>query len=79
MEPAKVTEDYYAVLELTQTATREQVIRSYKQLALKLHPDRNPKHDATQAFQLVCVSFLFPLGMEVNFFSSGVKLPFLKN
>ena len=42
------------VLEVSQTATPELVIRSYKRLALKLHPDRNANHDATEAFQLVC-------------------------
>jgi hypothetical protein len=54
MAPAPITEDYYRVLEVVQTATPELIIRSYKQLALKLHPDRNAKHDATEAFQLVC-------------------------
>lgn len=42
------------VLEVVQTATPEQVTRSYKRLALKRHPDRNAEHDATEAFQLVC-------------------------
>ncbi|KUJ18941.1 DnaJ-domain-containing protein [Mollisia scopiformis] len=46
-------EDYYMVLEVVQTATPEQINRSYKRLALKLHPDRNTKHDATEAFQLL--------------------------
>jgi hypothetical protein len=41
------------VLEVVQTATLEQITRSYKRLALKLHPDRNSKQDATEAFQLV--------------------------
>ena len=41
-------------LEVEQTATRELIIKSYKRLALKLHPDRNAKQDATEAFQLVC-------------------------
>jgi len=50
----ETTEDYYKVLEIEQTATPEQVHRSYKRLALKLHPDRNTKNDATEAFQLVC-------------------------
>jgi curved DNA-binding protein CbpA len=54
MAPAPITEDYYMVLEVQQTATPELVNRSYKRLALKLHPDRNNKHDATEAFQLVC-------------------------
>jgi DnaJ-class molecular chaperone len=48
------TEDYYTVLKLVQTATTEQVIQSYRWLALKLHPDRNADPNATEAFQLVC-------------------------
>ncbi|OBT73775.1 hypothetical protein VF21_07993 [Pseudogymnoascus sp. 05NY08] len=53
MPPALVTEDYYMVLEVGQTASLELVIKSYKRLALKLHPDRNTRHDATEAFQLL--------------------------
>ena len=45
------------VLEVNQTATLEFIIKSYKRLALKLHPDRNSKQDATAAFQLVCQLF----------------------
>lgn len=54
MAPAPITNDYYIVLEVEQTATPELIIGSYKRLALKLHPDRNAKHDITEAFQLVC-------------------------
>jgi DnaJ-domain-containing protein 1 len=54
MAPAPITEDYYMVLEVGQTATPELVIRAYKRLAMKLHPDRNSKPGATEAFQLVC-------------------------
>ncbi|KAF1844714.1 DnaJ-domain-containing protein [Cucurbitaria berberidis CBS 394.84] len=53
MAPSLVTEDYYMILEVGQTATPELIIRSYRRLALKLHPDRNAKHDATEAFQLL--------------------------
>lgn len=53
MAPAPVTENYYKILEVPQTATLEQIVRSYRRLALKLHPDRNASHNATQAFQLV--------------------------
>jgi hypothetical protein len=42
------------VLEVVQTAPPNVISRSYRRLALKLHPDRNPKPDATEAFQLVC-------------------------
>ena len=54
MAPSPIVDDYYMVLEVEQTATRELIIKSYKRLALKLHPDRNAKQDATEAFQLVC-------------------------
>lgn len=54
MAPPSITEDYYKILELGQTATLEDVHRSYKRLALKLHPDRNNAPDATESFQLVC-------------------------
>jgi hypothetical protein len=53
MAPVPITEDYYLMLEVEQTATSELIARSYKRLALKLHPDRNSKHNATEAFQLV--------------------------
>lgn len=42
------------ILEVVETVTPELIIRSYKRLALKLHPDRNPKHNATESFQRVC-------------------------
>jgi curved DNA-binding protein CbpA len=54
MAPVPITEDYYMVLEVEQTATLELIKKSYKQLALKLHPDKNTKDDATQVFILVC-------------------------
>ena len=53
MAPSAYTEDYYLILELDQTATLELITKSYKRLALKLHPDRNPQRDATEAFQRV--------------------------
>jgi curved DNA-binding protein CbpA len=54
MAPSVITEDYYLILEVEQTAELELITRSYKRLALKLHPDRNPRRDATEAFQRVC-------------------------
>jgi hypothetical protein len=54
MEQSPTTEDYYAILEVEQTAASQLIVSSYRRLALKLHPDRNAKHDATEAFQRVC-------------------------
>ena len=49
-----ITEDYYMILEVEQNASPQSIVSSYRRLALKLHPDRNAKHDATEAFQRVC-------------------------
>lgn len=53
MAPVQITEDFYMVLEVEQTATIEVISRSYKRLALKRHPDRNAGRDTTAAFQLL--------------------------
>lgn len=66
MAPVPNTEDYYMVLEVVQTATPEAITRSYRRLALKLHPDRNAQHDSTEAFQLVCQFS----GTEILYFRS---------
>ena len=54
MVPPPITDDYYMVLEVEQTATLELIVKSYRRLALKLHPDRNSKQNTTEAFQRVC-------------------------
>ena len=56
MAPVEITDDYYAVLEVSHDASDEVVRQNYRRLAMKLHPDRNPdKADAKAAFQLVAL------------------------
>ena len=41
--------DYYAVLEVSRTATGDELKKSYRRLAMKYHPDRNPGDTEAEA------------------------------
>ena len=53
MAPLEPNIDYYAVLEISNTATIELVTKSYRRLAKIHHPDKNLGGDTTATFQLV--------------------------
>lgn len=43
--------DYYEVLRISKDATDTEIKRSYKKLALQLHPDKNRAPGAVEAFK----------------------------
>src|SRR5437763_940214 len=53
--------DYYEVLEVTKTVTTDELKVSYRKLAMRFHPDRNPGDpeaeakfkEATEAFEVL--------------------------
>jgi len=52
-------QDYYKVLGLEKTANDEEIKKSYKELARKWHPDKNPynKDEATKKFELISEAY----------------------
>ena len=70
MAPAEFNVDYYAVLEVSNTASLEVVTKSYRRLAKVRHPDRNfSKDDSTAVFQLVS-----PITFQINCYKRRQRL-----
>jgi DnaJ-class molecular chaperone len=50
--------DYYAILEIDESANQEEIKTAFKQQALKWHPDRNPGQDTTFKMQEINEAYL---------------------
>lgn len=56
-ERIRKCKDYYEVLRVTKEATDTDIKRSYKKLALQLHPDKNRAPGAVEAFKTLGNAF----------------------
>ena len=50
-------ESYLKILELNKDATESDVKKSFRKLALKYHPDKNPNPEAHEKFILICQAY----------------------
>lgn len=54
---ADAKRDYYEVLGVDRTATRDQIKHAYRQLALKYHPDKSQDPDAAAKFREIAEAY----------------------
>ena len=45
--------DYYAILEVAPTSSKEDILIAFRKQAMKWHPDRNPGVDTTEKMQFI--------------------------
>lgn len=50
-------QNYYDVLGLSKNASYEEIKNSFKNLAIKYHPDKNPNKDTSQIFKNITVAY----------------------
>ena len=50
-------QDYYEVLGVSQDASKSEIKKAYRKLALKYHPDKNPDKDAEERFKEISEAY----------------------
>jgi len=70
--------DYYNVLKVNRNATEEDLKKSYRRLAMKWHPDKNPgdvKKEAEAKFKKISEAYeVWNLQRDIFFFYFAVTL-----
>ncbi len=52
-----VKQDYYEILGIQKTASKEEMKKAYRKLALKYHPDKNPDKKAEEKFKEISEAY----------------------
>jgi DnaJ-class molecular chaperone len=51
------TKDYYKILEIDKNASKEEIKKAYRTLAIKWHPDKNKEDIALQKFKEISEAY----------------------